>query len=104
MKGDGKMLKKSLMMLIMILLLILMGCGGGSSSPSSSTVDTSPPGSAVKLIFIHHSTGQNWLQTGYGNLGQTLNTNHYFVSDTNYGWDDPDPYPVGHTPRSYRYS
>jgi len=40
----------------------------------------------VKLIFIHHSTGENWLTDGYGNLGQVLNRNNYFVSDTNYGW------------------
>ena len=40
----------------------------------------------VKLIFIHHSTGENWLTDGYGNLGRTLGENNYFVSDTNYGW------------------
>ncbi len=40
----------------------------------------------MKLIFIHHSTGENWLTDGYGNLGRTLDQNNYFVSDTNYGW------------------
>ena len=40
----------------------------------------------VKLIFIHHSTGENWLTDGYGDLGRTLGENNYFVSDTNYGW------------------
>jgi hypothetical protein len=45
-----------------------------------------PPTSPVKLIFIHHSVGENWLQNGYGNLGQDLDSNNYFVSDTNYGW------------------
>lgn len=40
----------------------------------------------IKLIFIHHSTGENWLADGYGDLGRTLEQNHYFVSDTNYGW------------------
>lgn len=48
--------------------------------------DPSPPARPVKLIFIHHSTGENWLTDGYGNLGQTLGENNYFVSDTNYGW------------------
>ncbi len=43
----------------------------------------------VRLIFIHHSTGENWLTDGYGNLGRELGNNNYFVSDTNYGWD-PD--------------
>jgi hypothetical protein len=48
--------------------------------------DATPPSQPVKLIFIHHSTGQNWLQDGYGNLGLELKANNYFVSDTNYGW------------------
>jgi len=45
-----------------------------------------PPDEPVKLIFIHHSTGENWLTDGYGDLGRTLAANNYFVSDTNYGW------------------
>uniref|UniRef100_A0A7C4L1F9 CBM11 domain-containing protein n=1 Tax=Bellilinea caldifistulae TaxID=360411 RepID=A0A7C4L1F9_9CHLR len=40
----------------------------------------------MRLIFIHHSTGENWLRDGYGDLGRTLGENNYFVSDTNYGW------------------
>ena len=44
------------------------------------------PERPVKLIFIHHSTGENWLADGYGDLGKTLGENNYFVSDTNYGW------------------
>ncbi|MDX9991680.1 MAG: hypothetical protein RBS68_06470 [Anaerolineales bacterium] len=44
------------------------------------------PSQPVKLVFIHHSTGENWLRDGYGDLGQTLAANNYFVSDTNYGW------------------
>ncbi|MEW6555052.1 MAG: IPT/TIG domain-containing protein [Actinomycetota bacterium] len=46
----------------------------------------SPPASPVKLIFIHHSCGQNWLEDGNGNLGSALRDNNFFVSDTNYGW------------------
>lgn len=45
-----------------------------------------PPQEVVKLIFIHHSTGENWLMDDYGNLGLALQANNYFVSDTNYGW------------------
>jgi hypothetical protein len=45
-----------------------------------------PPSQTVKLIFIHHSTGENWLADGYGDLGLKLGENNYFVSDTNYGW------------------
>jgi hypothetical protein len=42
--------------------------------------------SPVRLIFIHHSTGENWLADGNGGLGITLRDNNYYVSDTNYGW------------------
>ncbi len=55
-------------------------------APNTQTMDPSPPDHVVKLIFIHHSTGENWLTDGYGDLGKTLGQNHYFVSDTNYGW------------------
>ncbi len=39
-----------------------------------------------RLIFIHHSTGENWLADDWGELGKTLMENGYIVSDTNYGW------------------
>ena len=45
-----------------------------------------PPATPVKLIFIHHSTGQNWLDDSNGGLGKALGANNYFASDTNYGW------------------
>jgi hypothetical protein len=45
-----------------------------------------PPSDPVKLIFIHHSTGENWLRDDHGKLGITLRDNNYFVSDTNYHW------------------
>ncbi|MGQ9627837.1 MAG: hypothetical protein ACUVV0_13145 [Anaerolineae bacterium] len=45
-----------------------------------------PPGSVVKLVFIHHSTGEAWLTDDNGDLGIALRDNNYFVSDTNYGW------------------
>lgn len=54
--------------------------------PQAQADNPNPPSQPVKLIFIHHSTGENWLTDGYGNLGQTLGQNNYFVSDTNYGW------------------
>ncbi len=53
--------------------------------PPAANVPT-PPAQTVKLIFIHHSTGENWLADGYGDLGIRLGENNYFVSDTNYGW------------------
>ena len=45
-----------------------------------------PPAEPAKLIFIHHSCGENWLNDGNGGLGIALQNNNYFVSDTNYGW------------------
>jgi len=48
--------------------------------------DPSPPASPVRLIFIHHSTGENWLADENGGLGIALRDNNYFVSDTNYDW------------------
>lgn len=76
--------------------LLLAGCG--PASPSSSTADGSstlpgaPPTTdeAVKLIFIHHSTGEAWLADDSGGLGLALRDNGYFVSDTNYGWGPSD--------------
>jgi len=56
------------------------------AAPHQQGGDSKPPDRTVKLIFIHHSTGENWLSDGYGNLGQTLAENNYYVSDTNYGW------------------
>jgi hypothetical protein len=45
-----------------------------------------PPAQPVKLIFLHHSSGENWLKDNNGGLGIALRNNNYFVSDTNYGW------------------
>ena len=53
---------------------------------AGAAVNTAPPATPVKLIFIHHSTGEAWLAEDHGGLGLALRDNHYFVSDTNYGW------------------
>lgn len=46
--------------------------------------------SSRKIMFIHHSSGYNWLVTGNGNLGAALNAKGYYVTDSDYGWDaDP---------------
>lgn len=55
-----------------------------SVQPTSD--NPNPPNQTVKLIFIHHSTGENWLADDNGGLGLALRDNNYFVSDTNYGW------------------
>ena len=56
------------------------------SGHASAAINAGPPASTVKLIFIHHSTGENWLADDNGGLGIALRDNNYFVSDTNYGW------------------
>ncbi len=71
-------------LLFVALLSVLVGLF--SSPAQAQTDDPSPPDNLVKLIFIHHSVGENWLTDGDGNLGRTLGENNYFVSDTNYGW------------------
>jgi hypothetical protein len=56
------------------------------SQTLAQTDNPNPPEQPVKLIFIHHSTGENWLTDDYGDLGKALGETNYFVSDTNYGW------------------
>jgi hypothetical protein len=86
------------MKLVVLSLLVLAGllyqsCGllpvqaETIQSPlQSDNLNPNPPASPVKLIFIHHSTGQNWLDDSNGGLGLALSHNNYFTSDTNYGW------------------
>jgi len=72
--------------LISMFILVPLIAFMSAFSPLPQSPDPSPPDEVVKLIFIHHSTGENWLTDGYGDLGRTLGENNYFVSDTNYGW------------------
>lgn len=65
---------------------LLLVLSGNTARGWRTAVNADPPSTPVKLIFIHHSTGENWLADGYGDLGVTLAQNNYFVSDTNYGW------------------
>ncbi len=51
-----------------------------------ASLNPNPPAAPVRLIFLHHSTGEAWLSDGHGQLGLALMANNYFVSDTNYGW------------------
>ena len=52
----------------------------------AQALDPRPPRRPVKLVFIHHSCGENWLSDHDGGLGRALGQNNYFTSDTNYGW------------------
>jgi hypothetical protein len=80
-EGRMKPLKRKVIALFTVFVLLLIG-----ASPRLQSTNSDPPNEIVKLVFIHHSTGENWLTDDYGDLGRTLDENNYFVSDTNYGW------------------
>ena len=67
-------------------LLLTLGVLLFAGVAAAQVYDPNPPAAPVKLIFIHHSCGENWLSDDDGGLGVTLGANNYFVSDTNYGW------------------
>ena len=68
-------------------LILLLGCGSlAMAGRGAETLSPSAPTTPVKLVFIHHSTGEAWLSDWGGRLGITLRNNNYFVSDTNYEW------------------
>jgi hypothetical protein len=69
----------------LVLQLALLYFGNGKVA-AQAVYDAAPPAESVKLIFIHHSSGENWLSDDNGGLGIALRDNNYFVSDTNYGW------------------
>jgi len=84
--------KSRVPVILSIALLVLMFAvpsgvlAGTPAARRSAAADPSPPSSPAKLIFIHHSCGENWLADGDGGLGIALRDGNYFVSDTNYGW------------------
>jgi len=45
---------------------------GPPQAAYAPALNPTPPSQPVKLIFIHHSTGENWLAGGNGNLGMCL--------------------------------
>jgi hypothetical protein len=64
---------------------------GPSLSPPSAhrallLDDPSAPATPTRLVFIHHSVGDDWLSFYSGDLGTRLGNNNYFVSDTYYEW------------------
>ncbi len=59
---------------------------GSTSTGETHSLNPSPPTETVKLVFIHHSVGNNWLDDGNGDLGAALGDNNYYVSDTYYDW------------------
>jgi len=100
---------KPMVVSCLMMALLASGCGAGGSDSTGDTDnagsdtrvqppdgsgpdlppmegETAPPEQTVKLVFLHHSTGENWLSDENGGLGPALRDSNYFVSDTNYGW------------------
>lgn len=71
-------------------LLFLLALPSNPAGALAQGLSPAPPSAPVKLVFIHHSTGENWLNDENGGLGLALRDNGYFVSDTNYGWGPAD--------------
>lgn len=73
-------------------------------------LNPNPPVETVRLVFIHHSVGEDWLKPEMGDLIESLNTNNYYVFDTNYDWgpndqDVNDGNPIGyHTDIGHWYN
>lgn len=62
------------------------GAAGRSAALANGALNPNPPSAPVRVVFVHHSTGEAWLADDHGQLGLALASNSYFVSDTNYGW------------------
>ncbi|MBI4672551.1 MAG: hypothetical protein HY741_12910 [Chloroflexi bacterium] len=72
------------------MLVWLLGMSPHARADSNTmplALDPSPPATTQRLVFIHHSTGQNLLNDA---LRTQLNNNNYYVTETDYGWGPPD--------------
>ncbi len=77
---------KRLLSLFFGFLIVISTTGAVLPQPVEQGENPAAPSSPVKLIFIHHSTGENWLNDENGGLARALQQYNYFPSDTNYGW------------------
>jgi uncharacterized repeat protein (TIGR01451 family) len=88
-------LRTTLIVLLPLVVFVAWAAGDRSAAQGAPEIpnDLNPwrPAQPVRLIFIHHSEGDNWLADDNGGLGLVLRDNNYFVSDTNFGWGPPDP-------------
>jgi hypothetical protein len=71
---------------LILVTALLLGGVHLPGAPQPQGLDPTSPNEVVRLIFIHHSCGENWLNDDHGGLANALQENNYFVSDTNYGW------------------
>jgi hypothetical protein len=82
---------KRIILSVTLLLGLILAAAAPLPARAQGADNPNPPEQPVKLIFIHHSTGGNWLADPSGNelgggLGRALMENNYYVSATNYGW------------------
>ncbi len=70
-KEDKKMLSKRTCPIICLIFLVFLFLY------PAMVLASSPPESTMKLVFIHHSVGENWLQDANGGLGRLLGKNNY---------------------------
>ncbi len=85
--------------------ILVLGWALIPSVVGASLSDTNKPNEALRVVFIHHSTGEAWLADDHGGLGEALRDNNYYVSDTNYGWGPDgigDTTDIGHWWRWFR--
>lgn len=75
-----------LSLVLLILLSFCIPAGANVSNAAGVDLNSNPPPQPTRLVFVHHSTGENLLADDNGGLGVALRDNGYFVSDTNYGW------------------
>lgn len=81
-------MSRLLIQTLMTALLLLSGWfPAGPAESQAQPLNSTPPSSPVRLVFMHHSVGENMLNAG---LFAQLNANNYFVTDTYYGWGPPD--------------
>ncbi len=79
-------------LLIVFLCIICLSCTMGDDISGynlieyDSVLNTAGPSQTVKICFIHHSTGSDWISSSSGGLGTALNQNNYYVSECDYGW------------------
>ena len=75
-----------LSLVLSILFSFCISAGANVSNAAGVDLNSNPPPQPTRLVFVHHSTGENLLADDNGGLGIALRDNGYFVSDTNYGW------------------
>lgn len=76
---------------LMLACFLLAGwCLTGPCESQALPLNSDDPAATVRLVFIHHSVGENLLNDGFFAL---LNTHNYYVTDTYYGW--PFTYDIG---------